>query len=141
MELLLITLRVSGAGLLVLAALHIPIGRELRWREDASRMSPANEAVFHVHTLFICLTIVMMGLPCLVDPSVFLEPTRGGAWLSWSFAAFWAARLYCQFFVYSPELWRGKRRETVVHWIFTALWLSLATLFAICGCRQLGWWS
>ena len=140
-ELLPISLRVAGVGLLFLAALHIPIGRELRWREDASRLTPANRAVFHVHILFICLVIIMMGLPCLIEPEVFLEQSRAGAWLSWSFAGFWAARLYCQFFVYNSELWRGKRRETVIHWIFTTVWIALAALFTICGCRQSGWLS
>ena len=138
-ELLSIALRVAGVGLLFLAGLHIPIGRELRWREDVSRLTPVNRAVFHVHTLFICLVIIMMGLPCLTDPGVFLEPSRGGAWLSWSFAGFWAARLYCQFFIYGPELWRGKRRETVVHYVFTAIWIALTALFTICGCRQARW--
>ena len=138
-ELLSILLRVAGVGLLFLSAIHIPIGRELRWREDASRLTPTNQAVFHVHTIFICLVIVMMGLPCVVDPSVFLERTRAGAWMAWSFAGFWAARLYCQFFVYSSKLWRGKRRETIIHWIFTVLWIALTVLFAACGCRQAGW--
>ena len=138
-DLLAIALRAAGVGLLFLAGLHIPIGRELRWREDASRLTPVNRDVFHVHILFICLVIVMMGLPCLIDPQVFLEPSRAGAWLSWSFAGFWAARLYSQFFIYSSELWRGKRRETIAHWIFTAAWIALTGLFSICGCRQAGW--
>jgi hypothetical protein len=138
-DLLSIFLRTAGVGLLFLAALHIPIGRELRWREDASRLTATNQAIFHVHTLFICLVIVMMGLPCLIDPQVFVERSRAGAWLSWSFAGFWAARLYCQFFVYGSELWRGKRRETIIHWAFTVVWTTLTALFAICGCRQAGW--
>ena len=138
-ELLPILVRVAGVGLLFLSALHIPIGRELRWREDASRLTPTNQAVFHVHTIFICLIIVMMGLPCVMDPSVLLERSRPGEWMAWSFAGFWAVRLYCQFFVYSSELWRGKRRETTVHWIFTVIWVALTLVFAACGCRQAGW--
>ncbi len=138
-EVLAIALRVAGVGLLFLAALHIPIGRELRWREDASKLTPANRAIFHVHTLFICLVIIMMALPSMMDPMIFLERTRAGAWLSWSFAGFWASRLHCQFFVYGPELWRGKQRETIVHWVFTALWTALAVVFGLCGCHQAGW--
>jgi hypothetical protein len=138
-EVLAILVRIAGVGLLFLSAAHIPIGRELRWREDASRLTPTNQAVFHVHTIFICLVIVLMGLPCMMDPQVLIEPTRAGAWLAWSFAGFWAVRLYCQFFVYSSALWRGKRRETIVHYVFTALWTALTVLFALCGCRQAGW--
>jgi hypothetical protein len=138
-ELLLILLRLAGAGLLLLAVLHIPIGRELRWREDASRLTATNQAIFHVHTFFICLMIVMMGLPCLLNPQVFVEQSRAGAWLTWSFTGFWAARLYCQFFVYSSDLWRGKRREIIIHRVFTFVWIALTGLFAACGCRQAGW--
>jgi len=82
---------------------------------------------------------VLMGLPCLCDPRVFLEPTRAGAWISWSFATFWTTRLYCQWFVYQADLWRGKRMETFVHWWFTFIWTALAALFSACGLCQAGW--
>ena len=131
-----ILLRVAGVGLILLAVLHVPIGRRLKWREEASLLSPVNASIFRVHTFFICLVLVMMGLPCLLDPSVFLEGSRAGAWLAWSFSVFWAVRLYFQWFVYPIDLWRGKKMETIVHASFTAVWLSLALLFAVCGMSQ-----
>jgi hypothetical protein len=139
METLAILLRVAGVGLLLLAGLHVPIGRRLKWREEGTRLSPVNEAIFHVHTFFICLVLVMMGLPCLLDPFVFLERSRAGVWLAWLFSAFWMIRLYFQWFVYSDELWRGKRMETVMHVWLTIVWAFLAGLFAVCGCWQNGW--
>jgi hypothetical protein len=138
-DLLAILLRIAGAGLLLLAVLHIPIGRQLGWKEDCKRLTPTNEAVFHVHTFFICLTVVMMALPCLLDPAIFLVPSRAGAWISWSFAAFWGCRLYFQWFVYPAALWRGKRLETRVHILFTVIWLALTAVFAACGAVQAGW--
>lgn len=137
-ELLELALRLAGAGLILLAALHIPIGRHLRWREETARLSPVNEDVFHVHAFFICLLLVGMGLPCLLDPAVLLERSRAAAWASWLLAAFWAARLYCQWFVYRRDLWRGKRFETAVHWLFTGIWAALTTLFTLCAARQSG---
>lgn len=131
-------LRIAGAGLILLSALHVPIGRHLRWRDDSARLSPVNAAIFRVHALFICVVLIIMGLPCLFDPGVFLERTRAGAWLSWSFAGFWAIRLYCQWFVYGRELWRNKRFETAMHFCFTGIWLGLTALFAACGLRQAG---
>lgn len=131
-------LRIAGAGLLLLALVHIPIARRLRWREDARRLSPVNESVFHVHTFFICLVLVMMGLPCLLDPLVLLERTRASAWLAWSFAGFWAVRLYAQWFIYPRNLWRGFRMETTVHYLFTFLWAGLTALFAACAVWQAG---
>jgi hypothetical protein len=138
-ESLTILLRIAGAGLLLLAALHIPIGRKLKWSEDARRLTPVNAAIFHVHTFFICLVLVMMGLPCLLDPGILIEKSRAGAWLAWSVSGFWAIRLYFQWFVYQSNLWRGKRMETAVHVWFTIVWSGLTALFGFCGMWQAGW--
>ena len=138
-EVLTLLLRIAGAGLILLSLLHVPIGRHLKWREDVVRLTPVNASIFHVHTFFICLVLVMMGLPCLFDPRVFLAPSRAGAWLSWSFAGFWAIRLYCQWFVYKADLWLNKRLETSIHWTFSFIWAALAGLFTVCGIWQAGW--
>lgn len=132
-----ILLRVAGAGMLLLAFLHIPIGRSLKWREDGKKLSPANEQIFHVHTFFICLVIVLMALPCLLEPSVFLVKSRAGLWLSASLCLFWLVRLFFQFFVYRADLWRGKRLETFVHWWFGLVWAALAGVFGAATFFQL----
>lgn len=132
-------LRVAGAGLILLALAHIPIARRLNWRDDVSRLTPVNAAIFHVHAFFICVILVIMGLPCVLEPAVFLERTRAGAWLSWSLAGFWMIRLYCQHFVYPADLWRGRSMETALHWWFTGVWTGLAALFTTCGAWQAGW--
>lgn len=133
-------LRMAGLGLILLAILHAPIGKQLKWVEDARRLTPVNASIFHVHTFFICVVLVMMGLPCLLEPDIFLKPTRAGLWFTWSISAFWAIRLYFQWFVYPPDLWRGKRLETFVHVWFTLVWAALSALFGICGMLQTGWW-
>jgi hypothetical protein len=138
-ETLTILLRLAGASLVLLAGLHIPIGRHLKWREDSTRLTPPNAAIFRVHSFFIGLVLVMMGLPCLIEPRVFLEPSHAGSWLAWSFAAFWAIRLYFQWFVFPADLRRGKRLETILHWWFTVYWTSLTALFTVCGAVQAGW--
>ena len=134
-----ILLRVAGAGLILLAGLHRLIGRHLKWREDAARLNPVNASIFHVHNFFICFVLVMMGLPCLLEPAVFLEASGAGAWLAWSFSAFWITRLFVQWFVYPRDLWLGKRMETIVHAWLTIVWVSLAALFAACGMWQKAW--
>ena len=136
---LLLLLRIAGAGLLLLAVTHIPIGRRLKWREQALLLTPLNGSIFRVHIIFIQLILVMMALPCLLDPRVFLDPSRAGAWMSSLFAFFWAIRLYCQWFVYETTLWRTKALETAIHWFFSFVWLGLTLLFGICAFRQIGW--
>jgi len=132
-------LRIAGAMLLLLAAMHGPISRKLKWCEESRLLSPVNAAIFRVHALFICLILVVMGLPCIADPGIFIERTRAGGWLSWTFAAFWGARFYVQWFVFPRALWVGKRFETKVHLTFTAIWIFLAGLFFLCGARQAAW--
>lgn len=139
-DVLTILLRIAGAGLILLAGSHVLVGRLLKWSEESDRLSPANAAIFHAHTFFICLGLVMMGLPCLIAPSIFLMPSPAGAWMDWSFAVFWLVRLYFQWFVFPWQLWRGKRRERLAHFGFTLVWILLAALFAACGSRQVGWW-
>lgn len=138
-ETLSMPVRVAGAVLILLAGLHVPIGRHLKWREESERLSPTNAAIFHVHTFFICFVMMMMGLPCLAEPSIFLEKSHAGAWLAWSFSTFWAIRLFVQWFVFPKELWRGKRLETVVHICFSVIWTALSALFTACGFCQAGW--
>ncbi len=140
-ETLTVLLRIAGAGLILLAILHVPISRHLKWHEDAARLTPINASIFHVHSFFICLVLVMMGLPCALDPLVFLEKSRAGAWMSWSFAAFWAIRFYFQWFVYRVDLWRGKRMESYLHWWFSFVWIALTLLFSLCGSVQMDWWN
>lgn len=138
-EFLAFSLKLAGAGFILLAIAHVPLGRHLNWKEDTAKMTPANHAVFHVHNLFICVVLVAMGLPCLLDSRVLLEPSRAGLWGTWTLSVFWAVRLYCQWFVYPRSLWQGKRMEGIFHWTFTGVWTLLVLLFAACGLVQLGW--
>jgi hypothetical protein len=138
-EILIPALRIAGGGLLLLAVLHLPISRRLRWNEESARMSLLNASVFRVHNLFICLVLVATGLPCLFDPHVLIEPSRAAAWGAWSLCAFWSMRLWCQWLVYPASLWRGKRLETALHAWCSVVWAFLAVLFGVCGARQVGW--
>ncbi len=140
-EILYILLQIAGAGLLLLAILHLPISKKLKWAEDARKLTPVNQSIFHVHIFFICLALVLMGIPCILAPAIFLDSTRAGLWLNGSLAAFWLIRLYFQWFVYRSELWRGKPLETAVHLWFTMVWAALGGLFTTCGLWQMGWFA
>lgn len=132
-------LRIAGAGLVIQAFAHIHLQKRLNWTEEAARMSPFNAAVFHVHTFFICLVLVMMGLPLAIDPGLLLEKSKIGAWATWSLCVFWGCRLWCQWFTYDPAWWKGQRFETAMHWVFTGVWLALTVIFGLCGAIQAGW--
>ncbi len=131
-------LRIAGALQIALALAHLLFPRRFNWTEELARLSPLNRQIFHVHTLFICVVLVMIGALSLLAPAALLEPTALSRLVLTGFALFWALRLYCQWFVYDRALWRGRRFETVVHAVCTLLWLYLTAVYVGVRLSQ-GW--
>ncbi len=123
-------LRLAGALQIILALLHLTFAKRFRWTEELAHLSLLNRQIFHVHTFFICLVLVMIGALSLLAPSALLEPTALSRLILPGFALFWGLRLYCQWFVYDPALWRGQRFNTIVHGMCTLLWSYLAAVYA-----------
>lgn len=118
----------SGLILVVLALLHAGFPRYFRWPEEGAGLSLINRQLLYIHTFFIALTVLLMGLLCLGSARE-LAGTVLGARISLGLALFWACRAFIQFCGFSPRLWRGKRFETLVHIAFSALWIHLTLLF------------
>lgn len=47
------------------------------------------------------------------------------------FSVFWGARLAIQFFVYSPQHWRGNRFRTLMHVVFSVTWTLLTSVYGL----------
>jgi hypothetical protein len=92
-------LNIIGVLLLLLSGIHMFFPGYFHWKEDLKSLSLINRQMMQVHAFFIALVV------------------------------FWGIRLFFQLFVYSPELWKGKRRETVIHILFTCLWIYFSLLF------------
>ena len=122
-------LRIAGALQIALALAHLAFPRRFRWAEELARLSPLNRQMFHVHTLFIGVVLVMIGGLSLLAPGALLEPTALSRLVLVGFAGFWGLRLYCQWFVYDSRLWRGNRFNTIVHGAFTLLWTYLTAVY------------
>jgi hypothetical protein len=69
-----------------------------------------------------------MGILCLSYPHELVDTNLGRS-IALGLAIFWFLRLVFQFFVYSPSLWKGKSFETIIHIVFSALWIYLTVLF------------
>ncbi len=82
----------------------------------------------YVHTFFIALIIFLVGLLCITSAKELVN-TRLGSRIAFGLFLFWAARLYIQFFGYSALLWKGKRLETSIHFLFSFLWVYLSVVF------------
>jgi hypothetical protein len=125
-------LRAAGALQILLALLHLGFPRRFQWHTELARLSLLNRQMFAVHTFFVCVVLVLFGVPSLVDPRALLEPSRLSRWVLGGITSFWLLRLGCQWFVYDPALWRGKRFETVMHALFTVLWCYLVAVYGGC---------
>jgi hypothetical protein len=122
--------KVIGILLMVLALVHIIFPSYFNWKEELKALSLINREMMMVHTLFIALTILLMGLLCLTSSRELLE-TNLGKKISLGLAVFWSLRLLIQFIGYSSVLWKGKRMETTVHILFSLFWTYLSVVFWI----------
>lgn len=123
-------LKVIGFFLMLLALLHAGFARYFGWRQEFAPVSLINRQMMYVHTFFVAFTVLLMGLLCLTSAPE-LVGTPLGRKVALGCGIFWLARLLVQFFGYSPQLWRGKRFETIVHVVFSAGWAYLSAVFLL----------
>jgi hypothetical protein len=121
-------LKIIGVLLIALGLAHAGFPRYFAWKKELAGLSLINRQMMYVHTFFIALIVLLMGVLCLTS-SVEITGTPLGRKLSLGLAVFWAARLFAQLFGYSSKLWRGKRFETSVHIAFIILWAYLSAVF------------
>lgn len=117
-----------GAILIILAFTHVIFPVYFNWKNDLIKLSLINRQMMKVHTIFIALIVLLMGILCLTS-SKDLMKTDLGKTVSLGLAFFWTIRLLIQFFGYSPLLWKGKKFETMVHIIFSILWIYISGVF------------
>ena len=117
-----------GFVLILLAVFHVFFPKRFEWKKECEGLSLLNRQMMYVHTFFLALTVCLMGILCLTS-SEELIGTSLGRKVTFGFGIFWIARLYVQFFVYSPALWRGKRFETIIHIFFALMWAYFSFVF------------
>lgn len=125
---MLLHLKIIGFILIVLALVHIIFPRYFNWKVELKPLSLINRQMVTVHTFFIALTVFLMGLLCLTSGIEIIE-TKLGNKLALGLGVFWSIRAFMQFFVYSVKLWIGKKFETIVHILFSILWLYFSSIF------------
>lgn len=121
-------LNITGVLLILLSLLHIIFPMYFKWKAELNGLSHVNREMMYVHTFFIALTVMLMGILC-VTSATEVAGTPLGRKIAGGFAFFWILRLLVQFFGYSSLLWKGKRFETTVHIVFSVLWLYVSGVF------------
>ena len=127
---MIIHLQIIGTLLILLSLIHIVFPSYFNWKKELISLSLMNRQMMGVHTFFIAFVVSLMGLLCLTASADLIETSLGRK-VSFGLALFWSTRLFFQLFIYSPKLWKGKRFETIVHIIFTLLWLYVSSIFSI----------
>jgi hypothetical protein len=125
-----IHLKVIGVLLMLLSAIHLAFPKYFSWKQELSSLSLVNRQMMYVHTFFIALVILLIGILSFTL-SEDLVTTALGKQISLGIGLFWGIRLYFQFFGYSSKLWRGKVFETVIHILFSILWIYLTCVFLL----------
>jgi hypothetical protein len=121
-------LKIIGWILVVLAIIHVVFPKRFNWTEELSSLSLINRQVMYVHTFFIALVVLLMGILCLTSAKELIETDLGNK-IVLGLGIFWMLRLLIQFFGYSSTLWKGKIFETTIHIVFSLLWIYLSTIF------------
>ncbi len=123
-------LKIIGWILVILALVHAIFPQYFNWSKELNSLSLINREIMYVHTFFIGLAVLLMGILCLTSSTDLVE-TDFGKRISFGLGLFWLMRLFVQFFGYSSELWKGKAFETIVHIIFSFLWTYITVVFLI----------
>lgn len=133
-----IHLRIAGLIILLLAVVYPIYPRHLGWREQLARVSLLVRNIFVVHVGFILLLLWLQGILLTFFPQVLLEHSSAGKALLIGIVAFWFYRLVAQLFIFDRRTWQGQRLNTLVHVIFTVLWVYLVAVPGWALWQQLG---
>lgn len=123
-------LKIAGCLLMVLALLHAVFPKYFNWKQELSTLSLVNRQIMFVHSFFIALMVFLAGFLCL-SSSGELVHTAFGRKICIGLGLFWTARLFVQFFGYSPKIWKGKKFETTIHLLLSVFWAYLSTVFML----------
>ena len=118
---MIVHLKIIGLLLMVLSLVHVGFYKYFKWKEEQASLSLINRQMMTVHTFFIALTVMLIGLLSFLEADALIH-TELGKKISLGLGIFWVIRLFFQLFVYSPKLWKGKTFETIIHIIFSSFW-------------------
>jgi hypothetical protein len=125
-----IHIKIIGFLLIALALVHIIFPKYFNWNKELKSLSLINRQMMTVHTFFIAFTVFLMGLLSLTSSNELIE-TNLGKKISLGLGVFWTIRLFIQLFVYSSDLWKGKKFETIIHILFSIFWIYFSSIFLI----------
>jgi hypothetical protein len=124
-----LALRVAAIAQFAVAILNLFLIRIMKWKPDLDRAPLLIREVFHIHLIFISITLSIFALLTWR----FVHEIAGAGnplaiWLATAIGLFWIARSIMQWLHYSSSHWRGNAARTLIHWI---LFLGYGAMGAI----------
>src|SRR5215213_7936038 len=101
-----IHIKIIGFLLVGLALIHLGFPKYFNWKKELNSLPLISRQMMTVHTFFIALAILLMGLLCLTSPTE-LNGSIFGKRIAFGLGIFWTIRLAIQIFGYSSALWKG----------------------------------
>jgi len=120
--------KLIGYLLILLSIVHVIFPRYFNWKDELKTLSLINQELMKVHTFFIALVVLLIGMLCLISTAEMIY-TDLGKTVSLGIGIFWVIRLVFQFVGYSSVLWKGKKLETTIHILAIILWTYLSAIF------------
>jgi len=128
-ETLVAHLQAGGVVMAALAVVNLFVPSRFHWKEEMSRLSLVNRQIFQVHSVFLVLTLGLFSALLLTCARALVEPTRLSRAVLVGLTNFWGLRMVMQWCFYSSALWRGHRFNSVVHYVFSVIWIYLTSVF------------
>ena len=135
---LLVHFRVIGVVMAGLVVVNVCVPKRFHWREEMARLSLLNRQIFQAHAVFLVLTLALISTLLLTCGDALPEPTRLSRAILIGLTIFWTLRMVMQWGFYSPAIWRGHRVNTAMHYLFSAIWIYVSTVFAVALWTTLG---
>src|SRR5438128_12040537 len=112
-----LALRAVAVAQLAIAILNLFLIRIMNWKADLQRAPLLIREVFHIHCIFISLTLSIFGvLTWRFAGDIASAANPLGVWLAAAIGLFWIVRSLMQWLHYSSSHWRGNVGRTVIHW-------------------------
>ena len=112
-----LALRVVALAQLAVAILNLFLIRIMKWKSDLGRASLLIREVFHIHVVFISITLSIFGaLTWRFAYEIANAASPLAIWLAVAIGLFWLVRSIMQWLHYSASHWRGDVLRTVIHW-------------------------
>lgn len=110
----------AAIGQLIIAGINMRLDKILGWDKELESVPNLLQEVFVVHKWFISIILVIFGVITIRFAGDIAEAkyemTR---WFAAGVGVFWGVRTLIQWLYYGWDNWRGKTKETAIHWILT----------------------